>query len=112
MLDDPVVLHGADRGDRGRAGQRVAGVGEPAGVGAVGEGRGDRLAHRDPAERDVAGVDALGEGQQVGHDPVELAGEPAAGAAEAGHHLVGDQQDAVPVAQLAHPGEVAGAAAP
>ncbi len=38
-------------------------------------------------------------------DPVE--GEPLAGAAEAGHHLVEDQHDAVLVAQLADAGEVA-----
>ena len=53
------------------------------------------------AERDVTGVDPLRDGDDVGDDVPVLAGEPAAGAAEAGHHLVEDQQDAVPVADLA-----------
>ena len=66
VLDDALVLHRVDGGDGGRAGERVAGVGEAAGVGAVGEGRVDLVADRDAAERDVAGVDALGEGDQVG----------------------------------------------
>ena len=54
------------------------------------------------AERHVAGVDPLRDGDDVGHDVPVLAGEPLAGAAEAGHHLVEDQQDAVAVAELAH----------
>ena len=41
VLDDAVVLHRADGGDGGGAGQRVAGVGQAAGVDAVVEGRGD-----------------------------------------------------------------------
>ena len=44
---------------------------------------------------------------QVGHDVPVVDREPPAGAAEAGHHLVGDQQDAVAVADLAHALEVA-----
>jgi len=36
-----------------------------------------------------------------------LESEPAAGAPEAGHHLVADQDDAVAVGDLPHAGEVA-----
>ena len=72
-----------DRGDGGGAGQRVPGVGEAAGVGARGEGLGDRGGDGDAAERHVAGVDALGEGHQVGDDVEVVGGEPLAGAAEA-----------------------------
>jgi hypothetical protein len=36
-----------------------------------------------------------------------LDGEPLAAPAEAGHHLIGDHHDAVPVAQVAHAGQVA-----
>ena len=34
--------------------------------------------------------------------------EPLSGAAEARHHLVGDENDAVAVADIAHPGHIAG----
>ncbi len=42
VLDDALVAHRVDGRDRGRGGQRVAGVGEPAGVGPVRERRRDR----------------------------------------------------------------------
>ena len=42
-----------------------------------------------------------------GRDVPVVDGEPLAGAAEAGHHLVGDVDDAVAVADLAHAGQVA-----
>ena len=45
-------------------------------------------------QRQAAG-DALGRGDQVRHDALVLAGEPVAGAAEAGLDLVGDEDDAV-----------------
>ena len=68
----------------------------------------DDLAARDHrAERHVARVDPLRDAEDVGHDVPVLAREPLAGAAEAGHHLVEDQQDAVAVADLAHALEVA-----
>ena len=51
--------------------------------------------------------DALGEGDHVGHDAVALGGEGIAQAAEAGDHLVEDQQDAVLVADRAQPLEIA-----
>ena len=63
-------------------------------VRATGEGR----------ERHAAG-DALGGGDEVGHDALVVGGEPVAGAAEPGLHLVGDEQDALlgaPVGDLLH----------
>ena len=86
----------------------MPGVGEPAGIGAVGERRGDLLADRHTAERHIARCDALGEGHQVGHHVEVVDGEPLAGPAEAGHHLVGDEHDAVAVADLPDPGHVTG----
>ncbi len=86
----------------------MPGVGQAAGVGAVREVVGDARSDGDAAERHVAGVDALGEGQQVRDDALVRGDEPAAGPPEAGHHLVEDEDDAVPVAQLPHTGEVAG----
>ena len=59
------------------------------------------------AERDVAGVDALRDGEDVRHDVPVLAREPLARAPEPGHHLVEDEDDAVPVADLADRLEVA-----
>ena len=53
----------------------------------------------DGGQREPAG-DALGRGDQVGDDALVLAGEPGAGAAEAGLDLVGDEQDAVLAAEL------------
>ena len=96
VLDDALLLEDVDAGDGGGAGQRVAGVGEPAGERPLGERVGDRAADDHAAERHVAGVDALGEADQVGRDAPAVDGEPLAAAAEAGHHLVADHHDAVP----------------
>ena len=100
VLDDPLLLEGLDRGYGGSASERMAGVGEPAGEEAVAQRLGDRLGDDHRPERHVAGVDALRDGEDVRDDVPVVAGEPLAGAAEAGHHLVQDQQDSVPVAGL------------
>ena len=101
VLDDPLLLERLDRGDRRSARERVAGVGEPAGEEAVAQLVGDRLGDDHRPERDVARVDPLRDREDVGDDVPVVAGEPLAGAAEPGHHLVEDQQDPVPVAGLA-----------
>ena len=85
----------------------MAGVREPALVCPRGEGLGDPLADDHAAEWDVTGVDALGEGDEVGGDIPAVDGEPLAAAPEPGHHLIGDHHDAVLVAQRPHAGEVA-----
>ena len=59
-------------------------------------------------QRQVAAGQPLGEAEQVGGHLLLLAGEHRAGAAEAGRHLVADQQHAVVVAELAHRAQVAG----
>src|SRR3954452_20957130 len=85
----------------------MAGVCEATGVGPVPEGVGDRSADHDTAERQVSRVDALGEADEVRlHAPV-LEGEPFTASAEAGHDLVADHHDAVSIASLADPLEVA-----
>ena len=62
----------------------------------------DRAGHHDPAERQIAGRDAFGEGQDVRrHVPVRQA-EPPAGAAEPGDDLVVDQQHVMARADVAH----------
>ena len=85
----------------------MAGVGEPAREEPVAHLIDDLAAGDHRAERDVAGVDPLRDAEDVGDDVPVLAGEPLAGAAEARHHLVEDQQDPVAVADLAHALEVA-----
>ena len=79
----------------------MAGVGEPAGEEPVAHLVDDLAARDHRAERHVARVDPLRDAEDVGHDVPVLAREPPAGAAEAGHHLVEDQQDPVAVADLA-----------
>ena len=101
LLDDALLLEGLDRGDAGRARERMAAVRQAAREVPRARPLRDRLAHDHRAERDVARVDALGDRQDVRHDVPVVDREPLAGAAEAGHHLVADQQDPVPVARLA-----------
>ena len=101
VLDDSLLLERLDRGDGRGTGERVAGVGEPAGEEPAAHLLPDRLRDDHRAERHVAGVDPLRDGEDVRHDVPVLAREPLAGAAEAGHHLVADEQDPVPVARLA-----------
>ena len=104
---DVVVGKDRERLHRDGARERVSGVGEAARVGTLGERRRDAVRDDDAAERHVAGVHALGEGDEVrGHAPV-VDGEPLADAAEADHDLVGDHEDPVLVAELAHAGQVA-----
>ena len=66
------------------------------------------LAPRDDARQRQPVADALGEGEHVGRDAVGLvAPEVLAGAAPAGLHLVGDEQDPVLVEHLLHRAEEA-----
>src|SRR5204862_4367263 len=105
-LERALLLEDVERGKRRRAGQRVARVGV-----AVEEGLEllelaekalvDLLRRQGGGQRQVAAGDALGQAEQVGRDVLLLAGEHRAGAAEAGGHLVEDEQDVVAVAELA-----------
>ena len=96
---------------RGGGGARVArvrvAVAPDARGGRVPERLLDRAADDDAAERHVAGGDALRERDRVGIEPDAAACEPVADAAVAADHLVGDEQDAVGAADLAHRVEVA-----
>ena len=88
----------------------MPGVREPAGEEAAAHPVDELLADDHRAERHIPGVDALRDRDDVRDDVPVLAGEPRARAPEAGHDLVEDQQDPVPVADLAHGLQVAGRA--
>ncbi len=107
-FEDAVPREDLERCDAGSAGERMPGVGESTLERHVVEEGGDAVGDDDPAERHVAGVDSLGEGDEVGGDPERIDGEPFAETAEAHHDLVGDVDDAVLVAEFADAGQVAG----
>ena len=67
-----------------------------------------RLPHQHRADRLIAAAQALGDGHQVGGNAFLLEGVQAAGAAHAAHHFVGDEQDAVTVADVANAAEIPG----
>lgn len=86
--DQVQLVHGLDRRERRRAGDRVAAV-------RAAEATGVHRVHQvgppgDGGQRQAAG-DPLGDGDQVRLDALVLAGEPVARAAEAGLDLVGDE---------------------
>ena len=96
-----------ETGQRGRAGQRVAGVGiavkqlygvfRSSGHHAVV----NAFAHHDGTHRHAAVGQAFGKTDDVRNDAEFLAGERRAEAAETGNHFIEYEQDAVLVANLA-----------
>ena len=80
--DDALLLHGRQRGDDARRGQRMPAVGQTAGEDPVVEGVRDGVGDDHAAHRDVAGVHALGERDQVRTDVERIEGEPLAGPGE------------------------------
>ena len=93
---------GVEHGEPGGAGERVAAEGRA--VHPRGEHRADLGAEGDERADRHAAAEALGQRHRVGHDARLVEGEPRAGAADAGLHLVEHEQRA----GLA--GEVAGRA--
>ena len=89
------VEHGERRGLRDR-------VADEGAADAAGDGRVHDLGAAEHARERQAVRDRLRDADQVGLDARVLDREEAAGAAEAGLHLVGDEDDAVAVADLAH----------
>src|SRR4051812_5107177 len=69
---------------------------------------GQLLRRRAETEGDVGGGYALGRNQNVGLYVPVIDSEPFARASPAGHHLVGNHQDVVTVADFAQAGEVFG----
>ena len=108
VLHDAVLVHSGDRGQRRGTRQRVAGVGQSTRKDSVVERCCDLIGDDHAAQRHVSGVRALGKNDQVGIDAPVVEGEPRAGAAEPGHHLIGDVDDAVLVAQRSYTIEIPG----
>ena len=67
-------------------------------LGPLHEGVMDVAAHQHAAKGRGAAGHALGEADHVGHDPVALGGKGVAEPAEAGDHLIEDQQ--MPLARV------------
>jgi hypothetical protein len=99
------LLHG----ERAGAGQRMAEIGVPVieEARSLGEGVEDPASHEHGADRRKAAAEPLGDRHQIRRNAILLASVQRAGAPHAAHHLVQDQQDAVPVADLAYALEVA-----
>ena len=103
VLEHALALHHLEVLERHGARDGMAAVGDAVveHVRALDERGRDGVGHEHAAERDVRRADALGERDDVGADVVALGPEPVAEPAEAADDLVGDQQDAVLVADLA-----------
>ena len=69
-------------------------------AGAAGDGRVDGIRRGDEPERPVARRRPLGRHEDVRPDAPVIEREPAPGSPEAGHDLVGDEQHAVPAADV------------
>ena len=110
MLDDAFVLEHRQVGERHRARHGVAAEGDAVGEAGVAlqEGLGQEVTAQHPGQGRIARRHALGEGQHVGLVAIALGAEPRAQAAERADHLVGHEEHAVAVTDVAHPVEIAG----
>src|SRR6266511_4683419 len=62
--------------------------------------------HQKPADRRITPTEALRDGEQIGADPLLLAGMQRAGAAHAAHHLIENEQDPMAAADVAYAPEI------
>ena len=93
--------------ESGRAGKRIARIGEPMDEAAIVDDRiGDAAVGHHGAERHIAGAETLGKRDQIRAQAPMVGGEVFSGASGAAHHLVGDQQNAELVADPADLGVI------
>ena len=106
MLDElrRVFLQASESGS---AGQGMGGISAAQGQHAALKMPGNMVAHQDRAHRHVPRCQALGQHHHVRHDAFMLDGEHLAGAAKAGDDFIGDEEDAVLVAQLPQAWQIA-----
>ena len=98
-VEDAVFQHDPDRCQGSRADQRIAAEGGA--VGAGDKGGGNLFLGQHGADGGAAGQ-RLGQGHDVRGDAEMLMGKQLAGPSHADLDLVEDQQQPVPVAELAH----------
>src|SRR5699024_4931206 len=106
VADNAFFAKYADRRGRGGTSQHMAGISQPTRIRALIKTARDALRDDDPAQRHIARGGALGEGDEIRCDVPVINSEPFAAAAEPCHHLVGNEDDAVFVAQSAHAGQI------
>ena len=103
VADDPLHFQRGGAGDR----MRLIGLAVQEPAGARGQRLNDPVGDQNPADRLVAAAETLGDDLDVRRDALLLPGVHRAGAAHAAHHLIQDQQRAMPVANLPHALEIA-----
>ena len=102
VVDEAFVLHHRQRGEAAGAGEIVAAEGGRVDDAAVHARKGllvNRAARDDGRRGHVTAAERLGQREDVGLEAPVLEGEPFAGAAEAGLHLVADEERAVLAAE-------------
>jgi hypothetical protein len=99
------MLHEVQGGDGGCTGYRVPAIGVAVSTTRPALHQAPAGHHRTDGE---AGPEPLGQSHDVGLYALVLTGEHPAGPSDARLHLVEDQQDAVPVAEFAQPGQEPG----
>lgn len=104
-FEDGLVAEDLEAGEGGGAAELAAGVAvtveEGAAFGGIAEEAvEDALGGEGGGEGEVAASEAFGEAEEVGGDAFLLAGEHSAGAAEAGHDFVEDEEDVVLMAPV------------
>ncbi len=106
-LPGDVLFEGGVQGADGRGrGQGVAAEGRGVQVGVGEHRREDLLGDHDVAAGDDRSAEGLAHGHDVGRDVPVVDAPELAGAAHAGLHLVGDEDDVPGGADLAHPRQV------
>ena len=107
-LDEAEALDGFEIGEGCGGAYGMTRVGVAVGeIAAIENGLGDFVTDHCRAEWEVATGYSLGEGDDVGIEIPEIAGEPISDSAEGGDDLVGDEEDVVFAKQIAQLGEVA-----
>lgn len=88
--------------DGGRDGVRLVGVAVVEATRALSQDVDDALVHQDTGDGGVPASEAFADGADVWSDVLLLEGEEGAGAADAAHDFVHDEQDAVAITDGAH----------
>ena len=105
LRQDIFFFENAKACESGSAAELVAAIAVAVVEGLAEERLEDRFRSEGGCERHVTAGETLGQREEIGHRPLLLEGEHPAGASEAGHHLVRDEEHAVAIAPAADRGE-------